>query len=491
METISTRLSANARRTPHLDAIAFEGDRISWATLESAVDRLAARIERLVPPAAGVALSLPNGPALCLLLLASIRAGREAQILDPSWPVGKAQAVLAALPWGMLVTHEAGLAPAATLIADRLPFAAVPDALGDPAAFDPPAEQSAARAFYVGFTSGSTGLPKGFRRDQSSWLASFAADSRVIAIGPGDTVLVPGSMVHSNFVYAFLRAVYEGACGVLCRKFLAGAAQRLIAEREVTVLYCVPTQLRLLMEVMPGPAPGIRLVYSSGAKFPAEERGRVARQFPAADLCEYYGASETSFVTMTRPGDHTPPDAVGRPFPSVQVSIRASDGNTVPDGAVGLIYVESPLCFSGYVTGEPTVLRRAGSAMSIGDLGFLDPEGFLHLVGRADRMILSSGRNISPEEIEAVLEAHPAVSHAAVFGTTDAVRGERLTAVLQWRAEPMARGVLAVELRRQLAPYQIPAVIGVLASWRLTESGKTDFPAIARLYGDGSCVILE
>lgn len=454
------------------------------------VDRLAALLVSRVPPATGVALSLPNGPALCVLLLAAIRAGREAQVLDPSWPAEKARAVLPALPHGMVVTHDAGLAPAATVIADHLPFAAIPDALAAPASFNRPAKPSPARAFYVGFTSGTTGMPKGFRRDQNSWLASFAGDASVFAIGPGDIVLAPGSMVHSNFVYAFLRALYEGARVVLCRNFLGSAAHRLILEQEVTVLYCVPTQLQLIMDAVVEPASRVRLIYSSGAKFPAAQLGRVANHFPGAEFCEYYGASETSFVAMTRPGERTPPTAVGRPFPLVQVSIRDRDGLPVPDGSSGLIYVDSPLCFSGYATGEPAALLRAGSALSVGDVGVLDAEGFLHVVGRADRMVVSSGRNIHPEEIEAVLQASPAVAHAAVFGTVDAVRGERLTAVLQWRGEPAERRSLAVELRRQLPAYKVPGVIGILPYWCLTETGKTDFRAVAELFEAGVCSIL-
>ena len=244
------------------------------------------------------------------------------------------------------------------------------------------------------------------------------------------------------------------------------------------------------MDAMTAPASRLRLVYSSGAKLPAQERGRLARHFPGVEFCEYYGASETSFVTITRPGEATPPGSVGKPFPSVRVSIRDGDGHPVPDSAAGLVYVESPLCFSGYATGDPSALRRAGTAMSVGDIGFLDAEGFVHLVGRASRGVLSSGRTIAPEEIEAVLEAHPAVAHAAGCGTADTLRGERLAAVLQWRAEPVARAVLLAELQRHLTPYQLPTVIGILPFWRLTGSGKTDFLAIAELFGAGECDLL-
>jgi long-chain acyl-CoA synthetase len=229
-------------------------------------------------------------------------------------------------------------------------------------------------------------------------------------------------------------------------------------------------------------------VLSSGAKWFADALPDLRRLFPASRFAEFYGASELSFVTVAKDDEAVPPDSVGRAFPGVSVSIRDRAGRRLPPGRVGRVFVESPLLFSGYAVGGEDDLYRAGNAISVGDRGRLDADGFLYLVGREKRMIVTSGKNIFPEEIERVLESHPAVAAAAVLGMPDAKRGERLVAILSLR--PCTRAspaTLIAHLRRVLALYKVPRVYATVSAWPRTASGKSDFAALHLLWNTPAC----
>ncbi|KAA5601719.1 AMP-binding protein [Blastochloris sulfoviridis] len=479
--SLTAPLAVHGRLRPGGTALVFADDRLTWADLDKAVTRLAALVVSKVPAGQGVALSLPNSPALVLLVLAACRAGREAQILDPGWPEATFRRVVERLNPGWIV---AGL--------PDLAFAAVPDALGAPADPPPLAEPSSDVPFYVGFTSGSTGIPKGFRRSQASWIASIKGEAAVFGLDHTDTVLAPGALVHSLFLYAVVRGLFAGAKVVFGPRFSARAALAAIEREDVRLLYAVPTQLLMLLEAAEraaqGPIGHVARVLSSGAKWPAAETARLKHLFPSAAFAEFYGASELSYVAVA--GEDAPATSVGRPFPGVEVTIRDASGRRLPTGRTGRVFVRSNLCFLDYATGDQPALTRAGDAMSVGDMGFLDAEGFLHLVGRADRMIISSGRNIHPEEIEAVLRRHPGVAEAAVLGVADAKRGTRLQAVIKPDGEPPTAAELMAFARAHLPASKVPRHFAVLAEWPHTASGKTDFAGVARAWQAGACTAL-
>ncbi|BBF93264.1 AMP-binding protein [Blastochloris tepida] len=480
--SLTAPLVVHGRLRPGETALVFGDDRLKWADLDRAVTRLEALITSRVPAGQGVALSLPNSPALVLLVLAACRAGREAQVFDPGWPEATARRVTERLKPAWTV---------AGLDLD-IPFAQVSDALGAPADPPPLAEPSPDLPFYVGFTSGSTGIPKGFRRSQASWIASIAGEAEVFGLDHTGTVLAPGALVHSLFLYAVVRGLHAGAKVVFGPRFSARAALAAIEREDVRVLYAVPTQLLMLIEAAEragqGPIKRVTRVLSSGAKWPPSETARLKRLFPNAAFAEFYGASELSFVAYA--DESAPADSVGRPFPGVEVTIRDASGRRLPVGRTGRVYVRSALCFLEYATGEEPALRREGEALSVGDMGFFDAGGFLHLVGRADRMIISSGRNIHPEEIEAVLRRHPDIAEAAVLGVADAKRGTRLQAIIKPAGQPPTAAELMAFARAHLPASKVPRHVAVLAEWPHTASGKTDFAGVARAWQAGACAAL-
>src|SRR5690606_21677595 len=123
-------------------------------------------------------------------------------------------------------------------------------------------------------------------------------------------------------------------------------------------------------------------------------------RFPAARFAEFYGASELSFTTVVKDDEAVPPDLVGRAFRDVVITIRDHAGRLLPPGEAGLVFVESPFVFMEYACGASEPPQWLGDAITVGDVGRLDDRGFLHLVGRASRMIITSGKNVHPEEVE-------------------------------------------------------------------------------------------
>lgn len=482
--SVTAALGRHAAERPNAEALVFEDIRLSWAALDREITRLALAIAGMTPPGSGVALHLPTGPVLALAFLATARAGREAQVLDPDWPSALTRDILATLQPALTWTADADLKP------DRMTFVA--DPFGLPALASVPGgtaieEPDETLPFYVGFTSGSTGLPKGYRRHHRSWTESFRGDAAEFGIGQDDVVLAPGTLTHSLFLYALVHGLHAGAKVVLPRRFRPDAALRLAGRERASVLYGVPTQLQMMIAAAGEQAfPAMRWVLSSGAKWPPAARGALARTFPQARFAEFYGASETSFITVAKADEQVPESSVGRAFAGATVTIRDRAGRQLAPGRTGFVFVESPFLFMNYANGGSPDLIVQDGALSVGDIGFLDGGGFLHLVGRAARKIVTSGKNVYPEEIERVLERHPAIAAAAVTGIADAQRGERLAALVSLRPGATAtRAALISHVRLALPLYKVPRLYGVVAEWPLTRSGKTDFESLAAAWAAG------
>jgi len=342
----------------------------------------------------------------------------------------------------------------------------------------------------VGFTSGSTGMPKGYRRNHQSWLSGFVGDDAEFGVRPDDVVLAPGPMSHSLALYALVRGLNAGATVVFCRRFRPSHVLQLVAREGVTVLYGVPTQFRMLLdrsESLPAVScDTVRLILSTGAKWPQEENGRLTRVFPLAEFCEFYGCSELGYLTLAKASEKIPARSVGRAFPDVVLTIRNRQGDVLAPGQIGLVFAKSAQMFSGYACGELGSLAIAGNAMSVGDVGLLDEGGFLYLEGRSNRMIICSGRNVHPEEIEDALMSHAMISGAAVFGASERERGERLVALLFLAGnQSLRRADVIGHLRPKLPLYKIPMHYGVVATWPITGLGKPDFAALRDSYDSG------
>jgi acyl-CoA synthetase (AMP-forming)/AMP-acid ligase II len=435
------------------DAVALDDGhtRLNFAQLHQAVTSAAAALAHA--PATVFVHDAGSTVQQVVDFLAIVHTGRCAAVSDPDWP-----------------------AATRVQVAQRL--------AGPPTTSQAPGPDT---PFYVGFTSGSTGLPKGFRRHHRSWTESFQVCVDTFGPAAQAGVLAPGRASHSLFLFGILHGLWTGAGVVVQDRFSAARALDTLRQGRTPCLVAVPSQLVMMLShaarrALP-PVPEVALVLISGARWMRERTAELQALFPQAQLVTFYGASETSFIAWMNADEAAPPQAVGRPFGHVELSIRTASGESSADNA-GLIFVRSPMLFMDYVGAAPdaTAALRDGDWLSVRDMGYIDAQGYLCLVGRESRMLVTQGKNLFPEEVEAVLSRSPSVQQVSVQSVPDPVRGQQVVALVQAAdaGPPPSAQDLASLCRAQLEPYKVPKRFFTCTPWPLTPSGKTDHPALAQ-----------
>jgi long-chain acyl-CoA synthetase len=469
MAFVGDRLERLAKEHPGRAALRCGPNRLCrrelFQALEAAAFGLAGRTRR----GGRVVLRQRDPVALLICFFACARSGRVATVMDPDWPQAQVTAVLDRIAPDLVVDDDSFAALSASdasagsrYAPDRTPSG--PDDL-----------------FYAGFTSGSSGTPKGYVRSHGSWLESFRLSSAAFGLSPHDRIVIAGQLTHSLHLYGAVCGLAEGHEVVLMPRF---DPRSILADLGETaggsILYATPTQLHYLAEAArrTGPVDTVKQVLSSGAKWRDADRDALKAVFPHARLFEFYGASETSFITIATPGDIVPAGSVGRAADGVEIFI-GDPGDPFPAERSGPIWVRSRMLFHGYICGSAPDTRWQDGWLTVGDHGYVDENGFLYLTGRENRMIVTSGLNVYPEEIEAVLDSHPAVAASVVVGLPDAVRGERLEAVVQLKRpldNPQEK--LTRHCRARLAAGKTPRGIHVRDALPLTAGGKPDIQGL-------------
>ena len=342
--------------------------------------------------------------------------------------------------------------------------------IGHPAfrigATDEPAPESAAVPVFEALTSGSTGKPKRILRTQGSWTASFAVNAG-FGIGPSARVAVLGGLVQSLALYGAVEALHLGAEVHLLDALRPDRQRTALAARRISHLYASPAQLRLVLEGA-GECPDLALVLVGGSKLDPGLLAGLRAMAPAARVLEFYGAAETSFVTLADAA--TPEGSVGRAYPGVTIDLDPS----------GKVWVKSPYLFLGYAGGAGGA-GGSGTAdwrdgwLSVGEVG-RQKDGYLYLRGRAGRMVTVADQNVFPEEIEALLQAMPGITRAAVLPVANALRGTVLVGLVQ--GDRSAHAAILAALRADLGALKSPKALIWLQDWPLLPSGKTDLRAL-------------
>lgn len=350
-------------------------------------------------------------------------------------------------------------APASRVIDPAMGAAALRAALAQGAGFRIGLPQAAAPSpqGFETLTSGSTGTPRRIWRAVSSWTVSFAVNARLFGIGPGTRLAVLGGLEHSLSLYGALEAASLGAELHLLAGLRPDRQAAALAARRVEGIYATPAQLRSLSL----PLPNLRLILVGGSKLDAALRAQLAKNAPNADLREFYGAAEASFITLA--DRETPPASVGRAYPGVEIRVEE-----------GEVWVKSPYLFKDYASDPGSADWRDGW-LTVGEMGRLEG-GYLYLSGRKGRMVTVADQNVFPEEIEALMESLPGVTRAAVLAEHDAARGHILRAVVM--GDPGQEVAILAALRAELGPMKAPRSIRWRADWPVTSAGKTDLAAI-------------
>ena len=443
-----------AGQRPGAVALAHETGHLTFAELHARVQQRAQALQAAQAPATVLLPGTLGVVETLVEFLGVLASGRCGAIGDPAWP-----------------------APIA---------ASVQVAIG---ALPPPAPTPPGRApFYIGFTSGSTGMPKGFRRHHQSWVESFRVSLRDFGPAMAGRIVAPGSMTHSLFLFGAMLGLWTGAGAVVQAHFSAERTLHDLASALATVLVAVPSQLLLMLQLAQrrhcAPVPQVRLVLISGARWMREHTPALRRLFPAARIVEFYGASEASYVAWMDACEDAPPQAVGRPFSNVALRIGDHPHTPVATGEAGRIWMRSPMLFMDYVHAiDGSAAVQEDGWLSVRDMGWLDAQGLLHLCGRESRMLVTQGKNLFPEEVEARLQAHPAIAQASVLGQPDPLRGLRVHAVLaEAPGQALPDGLaLAHWCRATLEAYKAPRQWWRWQGpWPQTRSGKTDHAALAQ-----------
>jgi fatty-acyl-CoA synthase len=337
------------------------------------------------------------------------------------------------------------------------------------------------------YTSGTTGVPKGALLPHRKTLYNSLNAQLFFDLTHRDRVLVALPLFHSfGLSILSLPALYAGASVHLQPGFDAEAVWAAIAERHITYLGAVPTQLAALLAALedadePWDTRSLRFLFGAGAAVPVEQIRAFGRH--GLVLKQGFGQTETSILCCLDARDAVrKAGSVGRPVFHAEVRVVATEGLDGPPGSwrdvapgeAGEIVVRGPITMLGYwERPEATAETLRGEWLRTGDLASVDDEGFLTLAGRARDMYISGGENVYPAEVEAAFGEHPDVAEIAVVGVPDPRWGEigRAYVVPAAGATPDAEGLLVWAARR-LARFKLPREIVFVESLPRTETGK-------------------
>jgi acyl-CoA synthetase (AMP-forming)/AMP-acid ligase II len=316
------------------------------------------------------------------------------------------------------------------------------------------------------YTSGTTGRPKGVWSglfDQAEARALFEDEAELWGFGPADTHLVCSPLYHSVSVRLAGAALLAGGRVVVLPRFDAAAVAVAVEHFEATTTFMAPTALHRLMGFAPAPEhfSSLRLLVHAGSPCPpALKRAALGRVGPGV-LWEFYGSTEGQFTVCSPEEWLQRPGTVGRARPGRRLEV-AEDG---------VVWCHAPTFARFEYWRDPAATDRAwrGDAFTVGDLGHLDPDGYLFLEGRRDDLIISGGVNVYPVEVESTLAEVPGVVEVAVFGVADDEWGERVCAAVVGDG---AEAALRARAAAHLAPYKRPKQYFLVDELPRTPTGK-------------------
>jgi acyl-CoA synthetase (AMP-forming)/AMP-acid ligase II len=486
-------VTAQARFTPRADfLVAADGRTRTYAEGERRITRLARALRGLgIGRGDRVALLAVDSPEYVEVLLACMKLGATYIALNFRLSAAEIRTVLAA-GGARVVFHSAR-------------YAEIVDTCGVPVAIDfdggyeeflasgPDGGELSADTgdddiLSISFTSGTTGTPKGVLQSQRMIKAVTQSGILELGLRPGDLILSGAPLFHAAGFGHLLYGVARGGASVVMPQWDAEVALSWLGSGRVRHALLVPSMIIELLEhpkLAGTDFSGLRSIMYGGAPMPTSVIRRMVEVFDC-DLHNGFGAgTEAGGQLVLRPEDHRRALAgeewllgtIGRPAFGCDVRLLDPLGAEVPDGEIGVIASRGDTVMSGYLDRPDLTAQAVRDGWFVaGDLAWKDEEGFLHLAGRADEMIIRGGENIYPVEIEDVVGGHPAVAEIAVVGEPDPRWGQVVTAVVVLREGHRAPTAAEVKehCRGRLASYKVPHRIVVVGSLPRSPVGKTD-----------------
>lgn len=472
-------------------AISTSQTEMTFGVLHQSADQLASMLASAgVREGDLVALSLPNSPAFAVALLALMKVSAIVALVSPLYRESELKGILDGThPACFLFTPTLAKTWMHVLDPARVETIGVPGlgelVLAFPARSTPCAsshEESGAslirseEAVLLKFSSGSTGIPKGVVLTADNLLAEARNVVATLAMTHADRVYAPVPIFHSyGFDLGLLPMLTAGTCLILRDAFVPRRVLADAARKDVSIFLGVPSIYRALVETPLSAIPDLshlRYLLSCTAPLSPELIKAFHEKF-RMPICQHYGSSETGAATTHDPSQVLArPTSVGLPMKHVQLLITDENGVEVPGGSQGEVRVRSQVVARGYVMGHPLGASRfAEDTFRTGDLGSVDPDGFLYLHGRLDDVINVGGLKVSPFEVVQVLEAFPAVREAAVVGARTPIGDEFVYAAVTLN-RPATENEILHHCRSRLSDYKIPRRIDILGEMPRGASGK-------------------
>ncbi len=474
---ILQRFRAAASRYPDRPAIIGTEYSISYSQLERRAASVARRIAERVPGTT-MALLFSNTPEFAPLFLGALWAGKTVAVLP----------TLAPPPLIKLMAMEAGV----ELIVTGEEFVPPMVALGmqcwigdtsidvDPA--DVPMQPNPSSTAVLLYTSGTTGRPKAVALSDQNLLTNVDGCKQATGFNADQVMLAVLPLFHAyGLTVTTLLPLTEGATVVVPDKFIPRLILQAIEKHRVSCLIAVPGQFRVLIkDPTPIDSSSLWLCIAGAERLPEAVAHEFQQRF-GFPLVQGYGTTELSPVVAFSPPADNAPRSVGRPLPNITVTIRDENDAILGAGEIGEVCVSGPSVMIGYL-GDPaaTAQKIRNGILHTSDKGYLDKDGFLFLVGRADDLVKVSGEKVYPSEVENALETIDGVEESAVIALPDEKHGTRLHAFVQLRpGVELTDSALRAACRELLEHYKIPRGFSFVPQMPRTITGKTDKRALA------------
>ena len=485
-------LAQRARTSPDRLALTWgSGERWTYSDLDIRVEATSRRLRMAgLHPGDRLGLLAWNSPAVVQTIHAAARMGLVLVPLNARLTAAELRRQVIHASISALVYDEANEKIAGSLLASReavrdMPLGQLTEidtgigTTAEPDRLDPSALHT------IVFTSGTTGSPKGVMLSAGNHLWSAIGSCLNLGLSSDDRWLLCLPLFHVGGLAVLFRSVIYGTAVVLQESFDPVAANRAIDEEGVTVGSVVGTMLRRMLKERherPYP-PTVRCLLVGGGPVPSSLLGACQRLgLPAVQT---YGLTEAaSQVATERPGETPRPrGSVGRPLFPTEIRIEDEGGAPLPIGTEGEIAVRGPTVTAGYYN-QPEESKHLlrGGWLHTGDIGRLDREGYLYIVGRCDNTVVSGGENVNLEEVEEVLNSHPQVADAGAVGLPHPVWDQVVGAgVVVADGASLNIDDLMEFCRGHLAPYKLPNSLHVLPELPRNALGKLSRAALREI----------
>jgi len=493
MSLIET-IKKSALRSPAKVAIAFNQESWTYAEFDRLTDNIAGNVLAAgVESGDRVALHLQNGPALAMGYVGCLKAGcilvpintrlkgREIDYIlrqsGSAFYIGQPDlyaGITATCPAlsglnGCYLTEEA-----------NGEISSFTDLLRTPAHAGPLPAIASNQVAAIMYTSGTTARPKGVVHTHES-LVQTARAMQQMNLDGDQVVLVMSSMAHMvAFGMVFLSALLNGATTVITRPFEFLSSLDAIARWNCTYLFGLPVMFKLLLEAQlsaPRNVSSARSCLCGGDSVQPALQNAFQRSF--SPICEVYGATEITPMSWNRPRDIRV-GSIGKPGDKIEFRLADSRGGAIEPGQVGEIYVRGPNLMKGYwQDADATSAAIEKGWFRTGDLGHQDADGYYWFAGRKKEIIVRGGSNISPQEVEAVLQEHPSVAEVAVVGRPQPIWGEAVVAhVVLQPGQRLEETELIAFARERLAEYKLPETVVFRSDLPKGPTGKLERRAL-------------